>query len=169
LPQIATIAASKRGDSVMTAIEVWSKWYRAFEQCAIDGDWMRLKPLMSENMQYRVAGVPFACVLVGPQAICEGFARSFKGFDNRFDRRVHRVVATRLQEPAYLEAWIEGRYEKEGLAPLTFPAIEQVHIDGDRIGLMVDVYDPSLLEVQAAFAWLEQHGASLGDLDPGYS
>lgn len=153
----------------MAAIDVWREWYEAFEACVLDDDWGRLKPLLTGTAQYRVSGVPFACTLVGPDAICDGFARSFQGFDRRFDRRIHRVVATRLHEPGHVEAWIEGAYEKAGLPTLRFPAIGHWHVDGDRIGLMADVYDPGLLESQAAFEWLEQHGPSMGGLDPSYT
>ena len=152
----------------MDVLELWGAWYQAFEQCAIDDQWERLGPLLADDVQYRVTGVPFACTLKGRDAVIAGFARSFANFDRRFDKRAHQVIATRVHAPGHIEARIRGVYEKAGLPTLAFPAIGHWHADGAQIGLMVDVYDPDLLESQTAFAWLEQHGPGLGGLDPSY-
>jgi len=153
----------------METLEHWRTWYKAFEQSVVDGAWERLAPLLTEDAQYRVVGVPFACVLKGPDSIINGFRRSFAGFDNRFDRRPHVVAGSRISEPGHVEARIWGVYETAGLPPLAFPAIGHWHFDGRRIGLMIDIYDPTLTESQAAFAWLAQHGEKLGGLDPTYA
>lgn len=153
----------------MGAIEVWKAWYAAFEQSASDDQWLRLGSFLTDDAQYRVSGVPFAGVIKGRDAIVSGFAKSFRGFDRKFDRRTHMVVGSRLHEPNHIEADIWGIYEKAGLPTLAFSAIGHWHVDGDRIGLMVDVYDPARLDSQSAFAWLAAHGEAMGGLDPSYA
>lgn len=153
----------------MTILDIWAKCYDAFEACAADDQWDRLRPFLTNDAQYRVAGVPFACTVKGADAIIAGFARSFAGFDRKFDRRTHMVVGTRLHEPNLLEMDIWGIYEKAGLPKLAFPALGQVHFDGERIGLMVDIYDATRLEAAAALQWMGMHGLAVGGLDPRYA
>lgn len=153
----------------MDVMQCWDRWYAAFEASAVDDRWERLAPLLAEDVQYRVTGVPFACTLKGRDAVIAGFARSFAGFDRKFDRRTHQVISIREHAPGHLEAEIRGVYEKDGLPPLAFPATGHWHLDGDRIGLMVDIYDPTLAESQAAFGWLAAHAETLGGLDPSYA
>lgn len=153
----------------MSVIEPWKAWYAAFEQSALDDQWDRLASFLTEDAQYRVSGVPFACAIKGRDAIIAGFAKSFRGFDRKFDRRTHMVVGSRVHEPHHIEAAIWGIYEKAGLPTLAFSATGHWHFDGDRIGLMVDVYDPTRLDSQAAFAWLASYGETLGGLDPSYA
>ena len=153
----------------MDTTAVWQGWYAAFEQCARDDQWERLIDLMTPDAQYRVVGAPFSCVVKGPRAIADGFRRSFAGFDRRFDRRTHIVAGSRITEPGHVAAHIWGVYEKAGLSPLAFPATGHWHVDGDRIGLMVDIYDMGLVESQAAMLWMGEHGPALGGLDPRYA
>jgi hypothetical protein len=153
----------------MTVIEHWKAFYAAFEASALDQNWARIAPFLTEDVQYRVSGVPFACVIKGRSAVVDGFARSFAGFDTRFDKRTHMVTATRLYPPGHIEANIWGIYEKAGLPVLAFPAIGNWHFDGDKIGLMVDIYDASLLEIPTSFEWLENHAIAMGGLDPTYA
>lgn len=152
----------------MDAVETWKAWYSTFEQCALDDRWERLEPLLHDDAQYRVSGVPFACVLRGRDAILSGFRKSFAHFDRRFDRRTHIVAGSRLHEPNHLEAHIWGIYEKKGVPTLAFPATGHWHFDNGRVDLMVDIYDPALRESQAAFEWLAVHAGALKGLDPSY-
>lgn len=152
----------------MSTLEIWRQWYQAFERSASDDQWSRLADLMTPDVQYRIVGAPFSCVLKGREAIIDGFRRSFAGFDHRFDKRSHIVTRSRVVEPGHVEAHVWGLYEKAGLPPLAFPAIGHWHIDEGRIGLMVDFYDPGLNETLAALEWIGTHGPSLGGLDPRY-
>jgi hypothetical protein len=147
----------------------WRDWYEAFEQCAVDDRWDRLAPFLSADVQYRVTGMPYACVLKGVEQVIAGFAKSFEGFDRRFDTRTHQVVGMRVFEPGLITARIWGTYEKDGLPPLAFPATGHWHFDGDQIGLMVDVYDIAELELAEAFEWLGAHGEAIGGLDASYA
>lgn len=153
----------------MGTIEAWKNWYAAFEQSALDDNWERLRPFLTDDAQYRVSGVPFACTIKGGGEIVAAFAKSFRGFDRKFDKRTHMVVGSHLHDPGHIEASVWGVYEKAGLPRLAFPATGHWHFDGDQIGLMVDIYDPTGLDSQAAFAWLEAYGPSLGGVDPSYT
>ena len=153
----------------MDTLSLWRAWYRAFEQSVVDNEWERLAPLLSEDAEYRVVGVPFACTLKGRAAIVNGFRRSLANFDRKFDKRTHIVAGSRVFEPNYVEERIWGIYEKAGLPTLAFPATGIWCFDGAEIGLMIDVYDVSLQESQDAFAWLAAHGDAMGGLDPSYA
>jgi hypothetical protein len=148
---------------------LWRDWYAAFEDSALDNRWERLAPFLSADVQYRVVGMPYACVLKGADQVIAGFAKSFEGFDRRFERRTHQVVGTRVFEPGLVTARIWGLYEKDGLPPLAFPATGHWHFDGGQIGLMVDIYDAAELEQAAAFNWLDAHNEAMGGLDPSYA
>jgi len=152
-----------------TVMAQWQAWYEAFETSAVDGGWDRLAPFLSEDVQYRVSGMPYACVLKGRERVIDGFRKSFKGFDDKFDRRTHQVVGTRFFEPGHVQARIWGCYETEGVPALAFPTTGHWHFDGGQIGLMVDVYDSAELEHVAAFEWLAEYGPRLGALDPSYA
>lgn len=153
----------------MDTLQIWRAWYAAFEQSALDDQWERLSALLTPDAQYRVVGAPFACTLKGQAAIVAGFRKSFAGFDRKFDRRTHVVAGTKINEPGHVQAQIWGVYEKVGLPPMAFPAVGHWHIEEGRIGLMVDVYDLSLVEAQEALAWLGAHAEKLGGLDPSYA
>jgi hypothetical protein len=151
-----------------TVLTQWRAWYEAFETSVMDDDWSRLAPFLTEDVQYRVTGLPFACVVRGRDAVLAGFRKSFDGFDRKFDQRSHQVVGTRVFEPGLVRTRIWSGYEKAGLPKLEFAAIGEWHFEGDRIGLMVDVYDSAEPELGAALNWLDAHGAALGGLDPSY-
>jgi hypothetical protein len=153
----------------METLKLWRRWYQAFEQSVSDGQWDRVLPLLTEDAQYRVVGVPFACVLKGRGAIVNGFRKSLANFDSKFDKRTHIVAGSSVTEPGHVQAHIWGIYEKSGLPKLAFPATGYWHFDGGQIGLMVDIYDTSLIESQEAFAWLAEHAEKLGGLDPSYT
>lgn len=153
----------------MTVMTRWRDWCEAFERSVVDDHWSRLVPFLTEDVQYRVTGMPFACVVKGREAVLAGFQKSFDGFDRKFDRRTHQVVGTRVFEPGHVRTRIWSGYEKAGLPKLAFPATGDWHFDGDRIGLMVDVYDAAEPELGAAFDWLAEHGEAMGGLDPSYA
>jgi len=153
----------------MDTLTVWDRWYSAFEACAQDEQWDRLAPLLTEDARYSVFGVSFACTLAGREALVSGFHRSFAGFDRKFDKRTHIVAGSRVTEPGFVEATVWGIYERQGLPALAFPARGIWIIEGDRVSTMIDIYDETLRETQAALTWIETHGEALGGLDPSYA
>lgn len=146
---------------------LFSAWFDAFEQCVTDGDWTRLVPLLDEDCQYLVIGVPFACHVRGKDAVIEGFSRSIASFDRRFDERLHVAARTRICAADYVRYESFTRYRKAALPPLIVSVDEQLVLRNGRVSMIVDYYDPTLRQTIEATGWLAQYAGALA-LDPSY-
>ncbi|MBB4285069.1 nuclear transport factor 2 family protein [Roseospira goensis] len=147
-------------------LDTWHRWIAAFNQACEADAWSALDPFLTDDVVYIVAGVPFACELRGRKAVIAGFQRSVRGFDQHFERRTWTGVGVRLWEPGTVTARALGRYTRAGAPDLTFAAHGTWVFRHDRIAMMLDLYDPAEADIQAAMAWLGEHGA---DLDPSYA
>jgi hypothetical protein len=153
----------------MSILSSFRAWYDAFEACARDDKWERLDAFLTEDVTYRVCGTAFSCSLKGREIVRNGFTKSFTGFDRKFAMRTHMLTGTRVHDGGLIEAMIWGVYEAPGLPRLSFPARGFWHFEGDKVLAMLDIYEPGLVETQAALTWIEQHGPRLGGLDPSYA
>lgn len=147
--------------------QAWKSWIDAFEHSAAGGDWSEAAERLSKDCLYVVAGGPYAAEIRGRDAVIAGFERSFAHFDERFDRRDWRAAKVRLHEPNAVSAVVAASYEMQGVAPLRFGVDGHWIFDGDRVSVMVDVYDFSLADTGEAAEWLERHAERLG-LDASY-
>ncbi|MGF1454177.1 MAG: hypothetical protein ACFB6R_02235 [Alphaproteobacteria bacterium] len=147
-------------------IERHEAWINDFEATVLDDRWERLEPWLMDNVRYIVAGTPFACSLTGRGAVLDGFAKSIRGFDRQFDRRLWLAVGTRSLPPNGVTARIWGQYDKAGLPPLGVPVLGHWFYEDGRIACMVDLYEEDTAEMAAAYQWLAAHGEGL---DPSYA
>lgn len=146
-------------------IKTWRAFLDAFNDACTTDEWAQLAPFLTEDVQYRVTGMPFACQIKGRDAVIAGFAKSIRGFDRHFDTRQHEPVAIRISEPDTVTAFAWGRYEKAGLPDVRIAAQGYWHFAEGKINAMLDIWDVTLMENQQALAWLEKHG---GDMDASY-
>lgn len=147
----------------------WHKWVTAFDTAAADGDWAALRPLVTDDMRYTVAGAPFGCELDGAEAVLAGFARSIAGFDARFDERRWFGVGVRAFATAGRTGAVTGRamgwYRRGVLPPLVFSADSVWLFRDGLVAGIVEIYDMGEADTQVALGWLAAHGEGL---DPSY-
>ena len=144
----------------------WTRWIDVFEQAVADQQCDGLAAYLAADVQYHVTGCPFACSVLGRSAVINGFAQSIANFDAKFDARHWTATNTHLGEPNVVTTTVWGHYQMAGKPDLRFPAMGQWIFDADgKLIAMIDSYDLGSLELQQAFAWLEQHGEGL---DPSY-
>jgi hypothetical protein len=150
----------------MTLIESWQAWVDAFDNCCADAQWSRLEPLIAPDMRYTVAGVPFACDIVGREAVIAGFARSIAGFDRHFAERRWIGVGIREFPPTIVSGRATGWYRLDAASTLSFSARSVWRFEDGRLGAIVETYDLAEADNVAALGWL---GANAPHLDPGYA
>lgn len=150
----------------MTLIETWRTWVDAFDRCCDDGAWSRLEPLLAPDMRYTVAGAPFACDIVGREAVIAGFARSIANFDSHFAERRWIGVGIREFPPSIVTGRATGWYRLEGQPPLSFSARSVWRFEGGLLGAIVETYDLAEADNMAALGWLAVHAPQL---DPSYA
>lgn len=146
-------------------LAIFQAWVAAFDASVGDDDWLRLAPMLADDVVYLVTGAPFGCELRGRDAVLAGFARSIANFDRQFDERQWFGVGWRAVGHC-LSGRAMGVYHRAGAPLLSFSAQEQLYLrDDGRISLICDVYDLTEFDNQRAMAWLASHGAGL---DPSY-
>ncbi len=146
-------------------LERWKEWIAAFDAACDDDQWERLTPYLTDDVIYIVSGVPYACELRGKEAVINGFAKSIRHFDQRFDHRIWESAGTKVWEPNGISTRVCGTYLLNDKPPLRFSAFGQWFFRGDRISAMIDTYDLQEAETLEAFNWLAAHGEGL---DPSY-
>ncbi|MEP0069880.1 nuclear transport factor 2 family protein [Pyruvatibacter sp.] len=146
-------------------LHTWRAFLDAFNKACDTDEWGPLAPFLTEDVTYRVTGVPFACQIKGREAVVAGFAKSIRGFDQKFDSRVHEPVAIKVYDPDTVTCGAWGRYEKAGLPDVRICAQGYWHFSGGKISAMTDLWDVTLIENQHALAWLAEHGS---DMDASY-
>ena len=123
-------------------IDRWREWIGVFDRACEDDDWSRLAPFLTDDVVYAVIGAPFACELRGRDAVIAGFARSIRNFDRKFDERRWFGVGIRNRwEPNAVTGRAMGWYRIGDEAPITFSAKGLWLFRGDRLSVIVDVYD----------------------------
>lgn len=147
-------------------IEQWKRWIAAFDVAVETDDWEALRSLMSDNVTYTVSGVPFACHLVGVDAVLAGFQKSISNFDRHFDERGWFGVGVREYEPDVVKARAMGVYRLGKLPLLHFSAHSIWRFRNGKVSMMQDCYDVTEGDVEAAFGWLAQHAP---ELDASYA
>ncbi|MBD2842396.1 nuclear transport factor 2 family protein [Erythrobacter rubeus] len=147
-------------------IENWRKWIAAFDKAVGADDWDALRPLMSENVTYTVSGVPFACHLIGINAVLAGFRKSIANFDKHFDQRWWFGVGVREFAPNVVCARAMGVYRLGDLPLLHFSAPSTWRFEDGKVAAMQDCYDVAEGDVQDALAWLGEHAP---ELDASYN
>lgn len=145
----------------MDLLTQWRDWLDAFNTACSDDNWDRLGDYLTEDASYRVVGVPFACRIEGRDNVIAGFAKSVRGFDRKFDARRHNIVATRVFDPDMIMGEVWGSYHKADAPPLFVAARGFWQYRFDKIDLMIDVWDTSLVENAISLAWLAEHGQGL--------
>ena len=146
-------------------LEQWRAWIDAFEATVKDDNWERLKPFLTEDVEYRVMGVPFSTHVRGRDAVVAGLAQSVRHFDRRMDDCRWSPLAIRVDEPGYLRCHILSEYKRGDDWVLAFQAEGHWGFRDGKIDLMLDFYDPQHIDVQEALAWIHEHGEGL---DPRY-
>jgi hypothetical protein len=146
-------------------IETWKSWLNAFNQACADDNWEALTPFLREDVIYAVSGAPFSCEIRGRDAVINGFAKSIRNFDRRFDARHWYAVGVRVWEPSAITARAMGRYELAGAPEITFSARSQWFFRDGSLSLMTDVYDTAEADVVATLEMLSTFGEGF---DPSY-
>ncbi|MGB7405631.1 MAG: nuclear transport factor 2 family protein [Pacificimonas sp.] len=147
-------------------LENWKNWIAAFDAAVEQDDWASLRPLLADDVIYTVSGVPFACHLVGIDAVLAGFRKSISNFDRHFDKRMWFGVGVREYAPDVVTGRAMGVYRLRDLPLLHFSAPSIWRFNHGKIAMMQDCYDLAEADVQAALAWLSEHAQ---DLDASYS
>jgi len=147
-------------------LTIWRAFLDEFNAACETDDWSKLGPYLTEDVEYQVTGMPFACQLSGRDSVIAGFAKSVRGFDQRFDSRVHEPVGIKLVEPDTVTAIAWGRYEKAGSPDVRIAAHGYWHFRDEKICRMMDIWDTTLAENRNALAWLAENGE---DLDASYT
>ena len=142
-------------------LTTWRTFLDVFNSACDTDEWSALAPFLTEDAQYRVTGIPFACHIKGRDAVIAGFAKSIRGFDRQFDTRQHEPVAIRAYDPDMVTALAWGRYQKAGLPDVRIAAQGYWQFRGGKIDSMLDVWDVKLLENHQALTWLAEHGAGM--------
>lgn len=142
-------------------IEQWKNWIAAFDAAVESDDWGSLRPLIADDVTYTVSGVPFACNLVGVDAVLAGFQKSIANFDRHFDDRAWFGVGVREYAPDVVRARAMGVYRLGELPLLHFSAPSIWRFAGGKISMMQDCYDLAEGDVQAALGWLAEHAPQL--------
>jgi hypothetical protein len=147
-------------------IEHWQHWISAFDAAVESDDWESLRPLLADDATYTVSGAPFACHLVGADAVLAGFRKSIANFDRHFDQRWWFGVGVREFAPDMITGRAMGVYRLAEKPLLHFSAQSQWRFHAGKVAAMNDIYDLAESDSQAALAWLAEHGPTL---DPSYS
>lgn len=147
-------------------IERWQNWISAFDAAVESDDWERLRPLLADDATYTVSGAPFACHLVGADAVLAGFRKSIANFDRHFDQRWWFGVGVREFAPDMVTGRAMGVYRLADKPLLHFSAQSQWRFRDGQVAAMNDIYDLMESDSQAALAWLAEYGSTL---DPSYS
>lgn len=103
-------------------IDRWKDWIAAFDAACETDDWAPLSAFLTEDVVYIVAGAPFACEIRGRDNVIAGFRKSVYGFDRKFDSREWTGVGIKLWGIEAVTARAQGRYTRDGKAPLSFAA-----------------------------------------------
>lgn len=103
-------------------IELWQNWISAFDLAVDSDDWSPLRPLLDDDVTYTVSGAPFACHLVGAEAVIAGFRKSISNFDRQFDQRWWFGVGVREFAPDVVSARAMGVYRLADKPLLHFSA-----------------------------------------------
>jgi hypothetical protein len=138
-------------------IELWQNWISAFDLAVESDDWGPLRPMLDEGVTYTVSGAPFACHLVGAEAVIAGFRKSISNFDRQFDQRWWFGVGVREFAPDVISARAMGVYRLADKPLLHFSARSLWRFRDGKVVAMQDCYDVCEHDVQAALAWLAEH------------
>lgn len=142
-------------------IDLWRNWTSAFDAAVASNDWDALRPLVADDVTYTVSGVPFACHLVGVDAVLAGFRKSITAFDRHFDQRWWFGVGVREYAPDVVCARAMGVYQMGDKPLLHFSAPSLWRFRDGKVVLMQDCYDLAEADVRAALAWLGEHAPEL--------
>ncbi len=146
-------------------IDLWRNWISAFDAAVESDDWESLRPLLAADVTYTVSGAPFACHLVGVDAVLAGFQRSIANFDRSFDRRWWFGVGIREFAPDVVTGRAMGVYQLGDNPLLHFSAQSLWRFRDHKLAAMQDYYDLAEADVQAALAWLAKYAP---DVDASY-
>lgn len=138
-------------------IELWQNWISAFDLAVETDDWSSLRPLLGDDVTYTVSGAPFACHLVGAEAVIAGFHKSISNFDRQFDQRWWFGVGVREFAPDVVSARAMGVYRLADKPLLHFSAHSLWRFRDGKVAAMQDCYDVCEHDVQAALRWLAEH------------
>jgi hypothetical protein len=145
----------------MTKIEQFLSYASAFEQTYADDDWRRLEKYFTEDVTYRVSGLPTEYELHGRDNMLRGMRKSLDGFDRKMAAR--KVVPTAPPTEADTKVTFHGfvRYQRGDSPPVELRAKLVAEFDGDRICSMHDTFDID----DAGRQWLARYTR---DLDGSY-
>jgi hypothetical protein len=135
-----------------------------FEQTYVDDDWSRLERYFAPDAVYEVRNVPFACRLVGPQAIFRGIKKSLDGFDRRMDARTVAVVDGPYVEGEQVSLGWTVTYGKRGAPDFVLRGRSSARIVDGKIVELADEYPDGMAE--EAGTWFAKHAP---DADPSYA
>lgn len=145
----------------MTKIEQFLSYAAAFEQTYVDDDWQRLEKYFTDDVTYRVSGLPTAYELHGRDNMLRGIRKSLDGFDRKMT--VRKIVPTAPPTENDGKVMFQGfvRYQRADSPPVELHATLVAEFDGDRICNMHDTF-----KIDAAGGqWLARYAH---DLDGSY-
>ena len=148
----------------MGTTDTFLAYAQDFEKTYVDDDWTRLERHFAPDAVYEVRNVPFACRLVGPQAIFRGIKKSLDGFDRRMDGREVAVVDGPFVEGERVSLGWTVTYRKRGAPDLLLRGRSSARIVDGKIVEMADEYPAGMAE--EAGAWFAKHAP---DIDPSYT
>ncbi|PCJ72007.1 MAG: hypothetical protein COA62_05500 [Rhodobiaceae bacterium] len=142
----------------MNLLELFIEQRIAFEKSYDDGDWSRLVPYFSEDIQYQVFGAPFHCMINGRNKVIEGIQKSVMNFDKLCEREIRSIGMPTVEGDTVL-AYGELHFRRNDDPPIACKLREiATYKDGFIVRLM-DIYDAGAdVEYQA---WFEKWGNGL--------
>lgn len=146
-----------------SAISVFMNYFNTFEQAMTEGSWLAVEELLTDQIIYKVEGVPFACEVKGKAEVVKAFRKSTSAFDATMDFRMLEILSVARLGDGHLRVDLLSGYGRDSVGSMTAPVSIEVRTDGPRIASLRDIYDPTL--TTPALSWLAMH---VGDADPSY-
>ncbi|TCO78614.1 hypothetical protein [Chromatocurvus halotolerans] len=138
-------------------------YFDAFERAVVDGRWQEVEEMLTEQVTYKVEGVPFACEIDGRAAVMDAFRKSTRAFDATMDFRLLEILSIVRLADNHIRVELLSGYGRDKVGSMTAPVAIEVKTNGSRVSSLRDTYDPTLS--MPALSWL---AANLGDADPSY-
>lgn len=138
----------------MSLIGLFLAYAKDFELTYRDDDWSRLAHYFAEDAVYQVADAPFACRVVGRDAIFRAIKKSLDGFDRRVGQRKIEVLAPPTENADQVAVHWAVTYRLGENPPLRVSARTLAKYAEGKILYLEDRYDAanggtSLLDLQA--------------------
>ena len=142
----------------MNPVKLFIEQRNAFEKAYESDDWQRLAPFLSEEITYRVMGMPFHCAITGRQAVLNAMAKSVANFDRHCKRNIVSLSTPR-QEGNTVITHGELSYSRDNQPAIVSRLYEVAIFDGDHISELIDIYEAGCAETYSS--WMAEWGTGL--------